>query len=106
MPHCTLFYSKTLNLEALDVIVSKLHQAMLESGLFVENAIKVRAIAAESMLTAGEKAPHLHAEIKLLQGRDEVQKSHLATLVNAVLRTSNACHSVEVIDLSPYYYNK
>lgn len=102
MPHCILYSPNKCSAEML----SSVHQAMNDSGLFSEDRIKVRVIPTDSMmLTGGKSQAHLTVEIKLLQGRNAAQKADLAQRVMQACKLHTQLPlSVEVIDLSSEYW--
>ncbi|WP_119342785.1 5-carboxymethyl-2-hydroxymuconate Delta-isomerase [Facilibium subflavum] len=105
MPHCVISHCADLSAEQTKALVSKAHQAMVESELFKEKAIKVRSLVFNQMLTGGSNQAHVHIEVKLLAGRTQLQKQHLATLLKKACQYNAVDISVEIVDLAKAYYN-
>ena len=89
----------------VEAISLQLHQALVDCELFKPETIKVRVLAMQAMVVAGKGKPYIHVELKLLSGRTEQQKKHIAMLIKSALRKYQQPLSVEVVDLSESYFS-
>lgn len=103
MPHCIIEYAKPLETHvAPDELVRCVFQAVSTSPLFDAKNVRVRALAYEHY-QLGEASPYfLHVTIRLLQGRDDAQKTQLTQRVTQALQALNisdimlSCECVEI----------
>lgn len=110
MPHCIIEYAKELEQSlAVNELLGIVEQAAVESKLFEESSIKIRAIAYEHYLTGCSNKPFIHITFKILFGRNHQQKKELTNLVldklSEVLQLPISL-SVEVIDIEKVSYKK
>ena len=108
MPHCIVEYSSDLTAEVeISGLVETIHHSSLNSGLFSEDSIKVRAISSPAYLVGGQKNNFIHVTVKLFAGRTADQKQQLGQLVLDDLRKlvpTVESISVEIVDLAKEYY--
>lgn len=82
MPHLVIEYSEPdFSSEAVGKMLLAAHEGALESGLFTEDDIKVRAYPCAFSLLAGKPGSFIHVTIYLLSGRDAVMQKKLAETV-------------------------
>jgi len=117
MPHLTLEYTKNLQSKIdFNEIFSKIHGEMIETGEFVLDDIKSRAICMEKYFI-GDGDPDkgfIHLSISLLDKRNENLKTQLSKALLQVLSNylkintkENKCQiSVEVVNINSIYYSK
>jgi len=117
MPHLTLEYTKNLQSKIdFKEIFLMLHKEMIETGEFVLDEIKSRAICIEKYFV-GDGDPDkgfIHLKISLLDQRDENLKTKLSKALLQVLSNylkvntkENKCQlTVEVVNISSAYYSK
>jgi len=111
MPHFIIEYSSELNLtnDEIGQVITKTHSAALNSNLFDEKAIKVRAYPCANSLVAGEKANFMHITARLIAGRDNEQKKRLTEAVLSAVKTARLplkSLSVETCDIHKESYSK
>ena len=79
MPHCIIEYSKDLESElSLSNLLSSIFNGAVESNLFNENDIKVRAIAYDHFTSAESRQNFIHVNAKILSGRSLEQRNNLS----------------------------
>lgn len=105
MPHCVTEYSPGLE-PRIDDLARTIHQTTMDSGLFDEQAIKVRLVPVRLSLQAGNPAEQLALTVKIMPGRPVEKKKALADALLAVLRHDDYTTTVEVIDLQAESYSK
>lgn len=103
MPHCIIEYSKNLqkSVEPSEII-SVVHQAAIESDLFDTQDIRSRATAYEDYKIRADKEYFIHVTMRIMFGRNDIQKNHLSSKVLAALETLNLPSiilSVEICDI-------
>ena len=112
MPHCIVEYADNLsNQFAVTQLLDKVFTGTLMSGLFEAKDIKTRAIAFDHYQSAGqsERADFIHIEVKLLAGRNMLQRKLLSkSILDAVLTLDIKAVSVtvEINDLDTECYAK
>lgn len=88
MPHCILDCSQTIENHApLERIIQSVHDAALESGLFGERDVKVRAKLFEHLTVGGTQDDFVHIVAYILSGRTEAQRADLSARVITALKT-------------------
>jgi len=117
MPHLMLEYTKNLQSKIdFKEIFSKIHGEIIETGEFVSDDIKSRAICIEKYFI-GDGDPEkgfVHLSISLLDQRDENLKIQLSKALLQVLSNylkvntkENKCQiTVEVVNINSIYYSK
>ncbi len=108
MPHCVIEHSSNID---SDLLVQTVYSAALSSELFEPDGsdIKVRALAYTSYMTGPVKADFIHVALKILSGRDDEQKSNLASTVTSglvSLELIDVSITVEVVDMDRESYRK
>lgn len=110
MPHCIVEYSKDLeNLVTPKQILDAVYQANLRSGLFEDQDIKTRALAFEHYQAGALQQAFIHVTVKILSGRDLLQRNNLSHLVLEQLAQINLgpiSITVEVIEIEKESYAK
>ncbi|TNE66927.1 MAG: 5-carboxymethyl-2-hydroxymuconate Delta-isomerase [Alphaproteobacteria bacterium] len=82
MPHLVIEHSRDDDIEVLvPAMMNAAHRASLDSGLFDELDIKVRAYPCDHALVAGRDEKFIHVTVYLLSGRDDAAKKDLAMRV-------------------------
>ena len=116
MPHLVIDYADSLapSLD-MDAIMDDLHAAAMQSGLFKETDIKVRAESWRHWRLAGNQAPlaHKHGFVNLhchqLEGRSDDDKSRLADILMEALKPQCEAArevSVEIVEITRATYRK
>ena len=112
MPHLTLHY--TANLEGFDpdAALRAINRALADCGHFDEAAIKSRALRLDQYRVGIADAGRgfLHAQLKVLPGRDAETRRHLSRIVLTALETvlpsrhieTQLCVEVDEVDASTY----
>ncbi|MGO1068988.1 5-carboxymethyl-2-hydroxymuconate Delta-isomerase [Lysobacter sp. CA199] len=112
MPHLILHY--TANLEGFDPdrALARINQALADSGHFNEADIKSRALRLDRYRigTAESGRGFVHAQLKVLPGRDAALRKALSDTVLSVLREllpahhpeSQLCVEVDELDAGAY----
>ena len=86
MPHLIIEYAQELAGEAqLMPLIDAVHLAAVSSGLFEEDHIKTRVRPVAFYRTGTGHAPFIHAQLRILSGRNEVQKKALSEAVLAAI---------------------
>lgn len=101
MPHCVIEYSTSLETRA-DELVATVFQAVSTSPLFDAKTVRVRASAYEHYQLGEASAHFLHITIRLLQGRNDEQKTRLTQRVTEAvqaLHLSDAMLSCECVEI-------
>ena len=110
MPHCLIEYSTNLSSQVKpSTLVTSVFQAALDSKLFTEDAIKVRAIAYEDYKIDSTKQGFVCVTAKILSGRTAAQKSDLSNRIfNAIkeLALESITYTVEIADMDEECYGK
>lgn len=105
MPHCIAEYTPGLE-TGPEALATLIHQTTMDSGLFDEQAIKVRMIPVHLALQAGKPAAQLALTVKIIPGRPVEKKKALADALLAALSEDNHTTTVEVVDLEAEAYSK
>lgn len=112
MPHCIIEFSNGLKSQIdIEILMAKVTEGSLASGLFELKDIKTRAIAFDYFQSAGktENADFIHVEIKLLAGRNMLQRKLLSkSVLDAILTLAleQVSITVEINDLDTECYAK
>ncbi len=110
MPHIVIEYAQNLDTSLdLNALVKAVHEGALRADLFEADAIKVRAIAYQHYLVAGQVTDFIHLNTRILSGRSEQQKKHLSQcLLESVVAVATAVPdvTVDVIDMDRFCYAK
>ncbi|WP_226645383.1 5-carboxymethyl-2-hydroxymuconate Delta-isomerase [Microbulbifer variabilis] len=110
MPHLVIEYAKNLE-ERISVaaLISSAQEAMHSSGLFASHTIKTRAKAYEQFIAGEHGDSFIHAEIRLLAGRNKREREALSSAVfNCLCQFADGVPavSVEVREMDPSCYSK
>lgn len=110
MPHCVIEYARPLETQVniMDLCQSA-HKAALNSGLFKEDDIKVRAFPCDHFLVGGRVQNAIHVDIYLIQGRSDSVKASLTNQMATALSTltqPDTTITVDARDLNPEFYCK
>lgn len=110
MPHLIIEYAEGLaNAAEVEALLDALHATALDSGLFAESHIKVRAIPVHHYRTAGRREPFIHAQLRIHIGRSREQKQQLSGAVLATIcgqPWARCLVNVEVVDMDKETYAK
>ena len=110
MPHCIIEYSQELEEQVEpSALLSSVYHGALESELFSENDIKVRALAFNHFTTGNLRQNFVHVTVKILSGRNLEQRKKLTQLILAKLNElfSNAISlTVEITEIEKESYAK
>ena len=107
MPHCIIEFSNDLNTQIKETV--KIVTTDIEnSGLFNRRTIKTRAIPIDNYLVGGIEESFIHITVKMLEGRNNVQKKELSQcILRSVMKLYDIENiSVEIMDLHTYSYSK
>lgn len=110
MPHCIIEYSNNVE-KSIEPskLVSVVHQAAIESGLFDTQDIRSRAIAFEDYQIRADKHSFIHVTMRIMFGRNDAQKNLLSAKVVSALETlklKSIVLSVEICDIDKTTYAK
>lgn len=110
MPHFIIEYSKDLKSE-LDplALLRSVYDSALESSLFSEDDIKVRAIAFEHYCVGRSRQNFVHVTIRMLSGRNLEQRTSLSDLILVKLNqmlSGSISVTVEVSEIEKASYAK
>ena len=110
MPHLIIEFSRgQAGQEQVEAMLDAVHQATVQTALFTEDHIRVRALPLAFYRTGGGDGHFIHAQLRIHSGRDEAQKRLLSQAVLAALKAQQwAAHSitVEVVELDRATYAK
>ena len=110
MPHCIIEYSNDLETEVeTSTLLSSVYNAALESELFFENDIKVRALAFKYFTIGQTWQKFIHVTVKILSGRTLEQRKALSQLILNKLKnlvSNSVSLSVEIAELDKESYAK
>lgn len=110
MPHCILEYSNDLdNNEGILKTVQMVNQSLIDSELFDNSTIKIRAMPISTYIIGGLQVPFIHTTMRLLAGRTDTQKQVLSrSMLNVLTKEYNLVKdiSVEISDINPNCYSK
>lgn len=87
MPHCVIEYARSLEARAsAEQMCRAVHQAVLDTALFTEASIRVRALAFAGALVGGQvDIPFVHVQAYLFAGRSDAQRQAFAQAIEAAL---------------------
>ncbi|PCI85896.1 MAG: 5-carboxymethyl-2-hydroxymuconate isomerase [Hyphomicrobiales bacterium] len=110
MPHCIIEYSKNLQ-KSIEpsALISVVHQAAIECGLFEPDDIRSRAVAFDDHQIRADKHSFIHVTLRIMIGRSTAQKQQLSREIMAALETlklSSIIFSVEICDIDQTTYTK
>jgi 5-carboxymethyl-2-hydroxymuconate isomerase len=110
MPHCIVEYSAKIT-ETLPVeqLMHAVYKGANQSELFTASDIKVRATAFDDFYLPGAEQAFVHVNLKILSGRDLVQRKSLSESVSSQLERlgiENAAITVEVTNIEKESYAK
>ncbi|WP_417448875.1 5-carboxymethyl-2-hydroxymuconate Delta-isomerase [Kordiimonas sp.] len=110
MPHLIIEYSSNdYSNNDVPAMMHAAHAAAMDSGLFQEHDIKVRAFPCDHTLVAGQPASLIHVTVYLLSGRDQDTQKMLAEKVlehMATLKPEPSSLSVDCRDMDRTVYTK
>jgi 5-carboxymethyl-2-hydroxymuconate isomerase len=89
MPHVVIEYTKSLEFDIRDrSLMIKLHQIMIDSGLFNPDDIKTRAYVTDDFLIGNkqENGSFIHVTISILTGRTVEQRQTLSDNILKVIQ--------------------
>jgi len=112
MPHCIIEFSNALKKQIdIETLMDKVTEGSLTSGLFEAKDVKTRAIGFDYFQSAGqsEQADFIHVEVKLLAGRNKLQRKLLSkSVLDAILslNLNKISITVEINDIDTQSYAK
>ncbi len=110
MPHCIVEYSSGVADQIeIDDLLGAVHRGVLSSGLFDEYDIKTRAVGYTHHRTGTTRDSFVHVSVRLLSGRDDVQKADLSKKLLAVIEPmlpQVISVGVEICDMHRASYRK
>ena len=110
MPHLIIEYSQDMDIDnKVPAMLDAVHNAAVETGLFDEGNIKVRAIPLVHYRFGKGRDPFIHAQLRIQMGRDQAQKKNLSNAVLEVLRKQDwpaRMITVEVVEMDAASYAK
>ncbi|TDO99454.1 5-carboxymethyl-2-hydroxymuconate Delta-isomerase [Marinomonas balearica] len=110
MPHCIVEYSQNLAQEVSpDDWLEAVKRGCLDSGLFEESDIKLRAAAFKNYMTGGQEDAFVHVVVKILDGRTQAQRAVLSESVLhqlTLLQVKQISLTVEVVEMESASYSK
>ena len=110
MPHCVIDYSQDVADQIeIKALLDAVFLGAMDSALFPEYDIKIRALEYEHHRTGQTRDSFLHVAIHLLSGRSDEQKSMLSEAVLArvePLLPRVISVSVEICDIHRESYHK
>ncbi|SDJ61408.1 5-carboxymethyl-2-hydroxymuconate Delta-isomerase [Microbulbifer yueqingensis] len=110
MPHLVIEYAEKLEDSiSIPALVSTAQEAMHRSGLFAPHTIKTRALPYRHFIAGEKGGSFIHAEVRLLDGRDEREREALSSAVfNALCQFADGVPAVtvEVREMDPACYSK
>ena len=87
MPHCILDCSQTIETHApLETVIKTVHDAAVDSGLFGEGDVKVRANLFEHYTVGGSEKDFIHIIAYILSGRTLEQRAALSRRIIVALK--------------------
>ena len=110
MPHCLIDYSQDVTAEVeIDALLDAVYRGAMDSALFPEYDIKIRALGYQHHRTGQTRDSFVHVAVHLLSGRSAEQKSMLSECVLArvePLLPQVVSVSVEIVDIHRESYRK
>lgn len=110
MPHLILEYPQDcVTEEQIESLLDTVHRAALQSGLFDESHIRLRAIPLKHYRSGGKHKPFIHMQCRIHAGRTDDQKRLLSEAVLAAIRDHDlpvAVVTVEVVEMDRTSYAK
>jgi 5-carboxymethyl-2-hydroxymuconate isomerase len=110
VPHCIIEYSQELDAEVEpSTLLSSVFYGALETGLFSENDIKVRALAFNHFTTGNLRQNFVHVTVKILSGRNLEQRKNLTQLILVKLNelfSNSISLTVEITEIEKESYAK
>ncbi len=110
MPHCLIDYSQDITDQVeMDALLEAVHHGAMDSDLFPEYDIKIRALGFQHHRTGQTRDPFVHVAVHLLSGRSDEQKSMLSECLLArvePLLPHVISVSVEICDIHRESYRK
>lgn len=109
MPHLIIEHTKHEGTTDTPTLMKAAHDAALSTGLFTEQAIKVRVKTYDAALIGGKPANFAHLTIYLIEGRDAATKKHLTETLHQMLLVHFGDYqsvSVDARDLEKAVYTK
>ena len=110
MPHCVIEYDQDIADQIeIDAVLAAVHQGAMDSDLFPEYDIKIRALGFQHHRTGQTRDSFVHVAVHLLSGRSDEQRSMLSECVLArvePLLPQVISVSVEICDIHRESYRK
>ena len=110
MPHCLIGYSQDVAADVeIDTLLDGVFLGAMDSALFPEYDVKVRAQGYSHHRTGQTRDSFVHVAVHLLSGRSDEQKSMLSKSVLAriePLLPQVVSISIEIVDIHRESYHK
>lgn len=110
MPHILIEYpADMVDGGQVEVLLDAVHRSVAASGLFDASHIRLRALPLNHYRLGGERAPFLHAQLRIHHGRTPEQKQQLSQTVLAALRAQQwplNVITVEIVEMERGSYSK
>ncbi len=110
MPHILIEYTvDSINNQQLTDVMGKVYQSIVESQLFDETNIKLRAIAIEHYRLGSAGKGFIHVQCRIHQGRTAQQKQLISRLVVECLQGMPLALQVitcEIVEMDRKSYSK
>lgn len=110
MPHLIIQYAQDLARdEHVPAMLDAVHAAAVSTGLFDESHIRTRAFPVAFYRVGTGNEPFIHAQLRILPGRNPAQKKALSAAVLAAIRDQGWAAkviTVEVVDMDGESYAK
>lgn len=109
MPHIIIEHTKADKAIDTNRLMQSAHDAALSTGLFSEDAIKVRVKPYDAALIGGQPGNFAHLTIYLIEGRDAATKKRLTQTLHQMLMVHFRDYqsvSVDARDLEKAVYTK
>lgn len=109
MPHIILEYSSPTLSPHADRILRAAYDAVVATDIFQYESIKARHIAYDAFILAEHSKSFAHITVKILDGRTQEQRAHVADAVfAAILATGIAIDklSIELHEMDSTTYRK
>jgi len=110
MPHLIIEYPQDCVTDVqIESLLDTLHRAALQSGLFDESHIRLRAVPLNHYRSGGKHKSFIHVQCRIHAGRTDDQKRLLSEAILAAIREQAlavAVITVEVVEMDRASYAK
>jgi len=110
MPHLIIEFADNMAADnAVSDMLDAVHDATVETGLFIDSHIKTRAIPVKFYRTGVGRDTFIHVQLRIKSGRNETQKKMLSeSVLSAIVNLAWPVKivTVEVVDIDSESYSK